>query len=175
MNREGGRWVCAGSNNLQRAMGQREGRCGSILLECVLALALFIAVGMAVLAMTSRAAGSLEAVRDAQIAADIACSTMAQLEAGIATAETLHGPVPAWRDERDGAFDDSLQVETGWRVEIETQPSEFDGLTSVRVRAFRHPPGEPERQLGGYTLHQLVRLSSEGPGSRASIAHGGAR
>ncbi|HYE60483.1 MAG TPA: hypothetical protein VD997_00680 [Phycisphaerales bacterium] len=139
---------------------RRWGR-GAILLECVLALALFVAAGLTIMGMMDRAASSVADTRDYEIAVDVARSAMAQIEAGIASPETLNGPVPQWRDAMDATFDDDLPDESGWNLEITTEPSQFDGLTKVSVRAFRQDPGS-EDELVSYTLHQLVRLTEGG-------------
>jgi len=128
-----------------------------VLLECVLALALFVACGLAVMAMMDRAAASVAHTRDAEVAVDIARTAMAKIEAGIATPETLNGPVPAWRDENDATFDDSLPTGAAWNLEVNTEPSQFAALTKVSVRAYRQLPGS-EQELSSFTLHQLVRL-----------------
>jgi hypothetical protein len=138
------------------ALANRSTR-GAVLLECLLALALFVACGLAVMAMMDRAASSVATTRDSEIAVDVARTAMAKLEAGLATAETLNGPVPAWRDERDGTFDESLPTGAAWNLEIHTEPSQFEGLTKVSVRAFKQTVGS-ENELASYTLHQLVRL-----------------
>jgi hypothetical protein len=128
-----------------------------VLLECLLALALFVACGLAVMAMMDRAASSVASTRDAEIAVDVARTAMAKLEAGIATSETLNGPVPEWRDESDASFDESLPTGAAWNLEVHTEPSQFEGLTKVSVRAFKQTPGA-QTELASYTLHQLVRL-----------------
>ncbi len=149
---------------------QRWGRRGAVLLECILALSLFVACGLAVMAMMDRAAASVAATRDAEQAVDVARTAMAKIEAGIATPETLNGPVPEWRDERDATFDDSLPRGSGWLLEVETEPSQFAGLTHVGVRAVKIVPGS-EVELVSFKLDQLVRLPSTG--QRAGLGGGG--
>lgn len=126
---------------------------GAILLECLLALAIFVAAGVSVMALVDQATGSLERVRDVQRAADLARSTMSRLEAGIATPETMSGPV------RSIAFDsDAEEQETGWELEVETEPSDFQGLSRVTVRAIKRPFEGADRELASFTLTQLMRL-----------------
>lgn len=132
-----------------------------MLLECVLALALFVAAGLTIMGMMDRAMSSVAETRDAEMAVDVARTAMAQIEAGIATPETLNGPVPEWRAESDASFDDDLPTGTGWNLEITTEQSQFDGLTKVSVRAYLQAPGS-EQELASYTLHQLVRLTEGG-------------
>ena len=131
---------------------------GAVLLECVLALALFVACGLVVMSMMDRATNSVVYTRDAEEAVDVARTAMAKIEAGIATPQTLNGPVPVWHDEEDGTYDESLPTGTLWTLEIGTEPSQFDGLTSVTVKAVKQAQGSDE-ELASYTLHQLVRLT----------------
>ena len=131
-----------------------------MLLECLLALALFVACGLSVMAMMDRAMASVASTRDAEIATDIARTAMAKIEAGLATPETMNGPVPEWRDESDASFDESLPTGAAWNLEVETEPSQFDGLTRVAVRAYKQMPGS-EQEEASFTLTQLVRLTAE--------------
>jgi hypothetical protein len=107
-----------------------------------------------------------------QKAADLARSAMAEIEAGIATVDSLEGPVPPWTDP---AGDMGLQFEgervaaaqsadepTGWELEIDVESSPFDGLTLVTVRAIKRPSLDSQRIETDYTLRQLVRLGSLG-------------
>ncbi len=131
---------------------------GSILLECMFALAIFIGAGVAIYSAVTRSVESVERTTRIERAADLARGAIAQISAGIAEPETLNGPVPEWRDERDGTFDESGAV-SAWELEIETEPSQFDGLTLVRVRALlRDPPGG-DHIAASFELAQLVRLS----------------
>ncbi|MBC7771966.1 MAG: hypothetical protein H7210_05690, partial [Pyrinomonadaceae bacterium] len=57
-------------------------RRGTMLLEVMLALALFIGAGAAVLSIVGQSVGSLKATRERQHAVDLARSAMAELEAG---------------------------------------------------------------------------------------------
>ena len=130
-------------------------RRGAVLLECVLALALFVSAGMAVLALMDGAVRSVERTRDLETAVDLARSAIAKIEAGIATAEELDGPVPIWRDEEDATFDDELPEPGPWSLEITTEPAQFEGLQRVRVRAIRREPSS-EREEASFVLDQLV-------------------
>ncbi len=130
---------------------------GALLLEVMLAIALFVSAGMVVLSMVGQSVGSLEASRDKQRAVDLARSAMAKLEAGIETAQVMNGPVPVWQDETESAgMDMGAPAESGWELRIETEPSGFDGLTAVTVTAKKTAGG------ASYTLKQLVRMSSKG-------------
>ncbi|MCH7961391.1 MAG: hypothetical protein IIC49_03555 [Planctomycetes bacterium] len=154
----------------------RTTRRGGILLEVMLALALLVMGSMAILSAMSQSIHSLEATRLKQQAADLARSAMARIEAGIATPETLQGPVPAWESDpesgadelNDGALPDEFGLaatvgwgeDSGWELEIDTSPSPFAGLAIVRVRALRRASADSDRIMGQYTLEQLVRLGT---------------
>ncbi len=141
-------------------------RRGAALLECVLALALFVACGMAVLAMVDHAVDSVASTRDAEQAADIARSAMARIEAGLSTPQALNGPVVSWGgDEQGQKIENTTASSAAWSLEIETEPSQFEGLTKVTVRAIKQAGGRGDQELASYTLHQLVRLTekSDGP------------
>jgi type II secretory pathway pseudopilin PulG len=135
---------------------------GALLLEVLLALGLFVAAGMVVLSTVAQSVRSLQVAREKETAADLARSAMAKLEAGIETATTLNGPVPVWRDEGDTAHVDAGPVvDSGWELEVETAPSEFEGLTIAVVTARRTRPllGSEGASPVSCTLRQLVRLS----------------
>jgi hypothetical protein len=137
-------------------------RRGAALLECVLALALFVACGMAVLALVDHAVDSVATTRDAEEAADIARSAMARIEAGLQTPDTLNGPVK-WGDQTDAA---EMSPGSAWALEVSTEPSQFEGLTKVSVKAYKQGVGDTE--LASFTLHQLVRLTEQSEGGRES-------
>ena len=60
-------------------------RRGALLLEVVLALALFVTAGIAILSMVGQSVGSLKSAREKLHAADLARSAMAKIEAGRST------------------------------------------------------------------------------------------
>lgn len=130
------------------------------MLEVVIALFIFVAGGLTVLAVMDRSAAAMIRVRELEIAADLARSAMSRLEMGEASLETLDGPVPEWRDETDGGFEDDLPPPSLWNLEVTTEPSEFTGLTRVTVRAFRLESVGSERESVSFSLTQLVRLSA---------------
>lgn len=132
-------------------------RRGGILLECFIGLAIFIACATMIFRVVAQAMDAQERTSRLEYAADLARSAMAKIEAGVATPETLQGAVPRWRDERDGTFDER-QEETLWRLDIEVEPSAFDALSTVRVRAFMEL--ESGREVGSFELVQLVNLST---------------
>jgi hypothetical protein len=143
-------------------------RRGALLMETILALAIFVMAGTAVLSLMRGAAGGLIQAREMEKAADLARSAMAKMEAGLATPQTLNGPVRPWlvedaeKGERHEGVDEGAS--SGWELEIDTEKSQFTGLTSVTVKAVKRGEGgsggaTPEVS---YTLRQLVRLGGKG-------------
>lgn len=116
---------------------RRRKRRGGVLLEVVIALGLFVAAGVFALgSMRSAASAMTRSAREA-IAMDLARSKLAELEAGVITLAELR--------EREGVLDtvgsmsfDDEEAGTTWRgrewiVEIETERTEFAGLTLVEL------------------------------------------
>lgn len=124
-------------------------RRGAMLIECIVAVAIFVAGGLLILGSLARASVSVERVRDTEHGAELAGSAMAQIECGLARPEALVGQVPL-----QGSGVES--VLTPWWLEIETEPSAFDGLTHVTIRAVKRSGSGVES--ASFTLHQLVRL-----------------
>ncbi|MBM4108612.1 MAG: hypothetical protein FJ255_07340 [Phycisphaerae bacterium] len=121
-------------------MNVRRIRHGGVLLEVMLAVALFVAAGLAVVSASDRASMASEHARLAVRAGDLARSAMALIEAGLATPESLHGPVRSWRSIA-GAVDEGPVAEgpapdeRGWELQIQTEPLALDGLVKVSVEA----------------------------------------
>lgn len=129
-------------------------RRGIILLECIIALAIFVAVGLSLLAMSSLATDITMNTQRQAHARDLARSAMAQIEANLASPETLGGEVK----------DDSGKP-TGWALVVHSEPSQFQGLALVEVTAA------PSSRVNGpsdsapvgpdtFTLRSLVNLST---------------
>jgi len=143
----------------------------AILLECILSLAILVGAGLAIISLVDRAGSALTGARDAELAADLARSTMSKLAAGLGTVQTLAGPVESWRDERDETFDDSLPADSPWTVAIDAEPAEFPGLTLITVTAINADPSGRVRSM--YSLRQLVALGSEAGESDGRSVRGG--
>lgn len=133
----------------QRLTEGRASKRGAILLECMLSLALLIMASVAVLACLDSAASAAGRRSDEARAAQIATSAMAMIDAGIMSPETVQGPVDKWRT--------GVVGERGWRVTVDTSPSEFGTLVHVTVRVHR---GEDAALPPLASLHQLVELTS---------------
>lgn len=137
-------------------------RRGWVLLEVMLALSIFTMAALVVLSVMGQAARNVELARLELAGLDLARSAMARLEAGLKSADELRGPVPVWSqhetDPGATAFEDDLPEPSGWELEVETEPSAFDGLTLVSVRALRRNESTGEAGFAT-TLRQLVRIS----------------
>ena len=165
-------WTALGSGAGVEARDTARRARGALLLETVLAVSLFAMAGMAILSLVG---GSIEGIgrsRDAAMAADLARSAMARLEAGLETTQSLNGPVGRWEEDEsvwegdDAAgpmegFADIGAAPTLWEIEVDTEPSQFDGLTLATVRAFKRAVENSEEVAAEFTLRQLVRLGAE--------------
>ena len=148
-------------------------RRGAILLEIILSVALFTLGALAILTQMSQGARSIEGARLMRHAADFAATTMARIEAGLASPEALSGPASRWDGEQQASLEDALDPgaplapvddvlfeETGWELLVETEPAPFDGLTLVTVTATFADPVRAGAPGASYTLRQLVRLGA---------------
>lgn len=134
-------------------------RRGQLLLELLLSVAIFVAAAITISSIVRRAQDSLRQARDQHVAADLAQTALARIESGLATPESVNGPVPDWPSDDPDAptgFDDAAPTGV-WRIEITTEASQFPGLTKVSVTARRDDPTLPP---ASFTLHQLVRLGA---------------
>lgn len=162
-----------------RRPGSRSRR-GTLLLEVMLALTLFVAAALMILAILGRSLDALSEARARQTACDLARSAMSRIEAGIASPESLNGPARLFDGPLNAPGDDA-PTESEWELVVETEPSLFEGLTLVTVTARRAAEGgapdggEPEgaADRSAYTLRQLVRLRAAAD-SLARSAGGGA-
>lgn len=154
-----------------------DSRGGMLLLEVVLAIAVFVMASIAILSIVRGGVDSLRHTRDAVRACDLARSAMARIEAGLDTPQSLAGPVPLWEDDAEAWEADELLGGPGgpatqfadapprpslWEVEVETEPSSFPGLTAVTVRAFKRASPSSDTLTADYALRQLVRMVSKG-------------
>jgi len=130
---------------------------GAILLECLLALALFVAGGVSILAMIDGSIVRMERVRDLRHAADLARSAMARIETGESSAEALQGRVLADGEEADAGT--TPAGEAAWELEVETSPAAFPGLTRVTVRAMKRTAAD--EIAASFELVQLVKSSAD--------------
>lgn len=140
-------------------------RRGAILLEILISLALFVTAGSIILVSSTSMSAALVRSRDRQIAADLAGTKMAELEAGLTTAERLNDSFVdmALISESDSVrFESAAAQPRRWRVVVETEPSRFRSLTNVTIRIF-DAASRAGRETELAVLHQLVRLSTAAP------------
>lgn len=155
--------AAARHNNSGWHGGLRRGS-GSVLLEVVVAVTVFIGAALAVMASVDRAVTALERTRGVQRAADLARTAMSQMEAGLGTPVTLNGPVSVWVMGEANAVPYSGgngAGDSGWELEIQTEPSEFVGLTKVTVTASHRRDNSVSTDWS-YTLRQLMDLTPAG-------------
>jgi len=133
----------------------------SILLEVILAVAIFTAAALVVLRQVSFASDAVQRARDQERAADLVRSAMAMIEAGLETPETLSGPLAPARVAYGLASGSRTAPTTesyaNWEMTVEVNPSPFEGLTKVRITAVWGGGTAAERAR--FSLAQLVRLS----------------
>jgi len=163
-----------------------EFRRGALLLEVVVAFAIFVVAALAVLSSVQRATAAALLARDQSHAMDLARSALAKIESGIARPETLNGPVPPWGQGDSGEvvngdsgerFNPSVSVRdaparaSGWELEISTRATAYEGLTAVTVVARRRRGDSTDAVSASYALTQFVRLTAQVGGN--SVAGGG--
>jgi hypothetical protein len=146
---------------------------GGVLFEVMLSVALFGGAAAFTLASVRTVLAALERSAKQQQAVDLACSTLARLEAGLISINQLRGEHELNAGENGwGGGDGEAEASTAstrWRFTAAVQPSAFTGLTLVELTVEEVRPAassdsvEPMR----YTLRQLVRLR---PGSDAGGA-----
>lgn len=136
---------------------------GSILLETVVALAIFATVGLLVLSSVREGLGRLEQSWRMQQAVDLARSSLARLEGGLTTIEELDGPVLLWDgDISNDTIAGEPEVDSRWMLDVEVEPAEFSTLTRVTIHvhdgSLQAATLEDESPAAIYSLTQLVRL-----------------
>ena len=158
-----------------RRHGRRSvGPAGVVLLDLVIALALFTVGGLAVLTQLESGARRIIQAEQRLGAMAMARTAMGLLETGAMGDRELNGPADAWASPSPddlaapGAASDST---TQWICEVELEPSQWPALSLATIRVRRVPLGaEVEGQPVLATLRQLVPTS--GPGEGASFASG---
>lgn len=141
-------------------------RPGALLLEVILALTIFILVGLAATDLASHALSSMRRTADLRRAVDIARTTISRIELGELAPESASGPVRAAAEANpaDGDASDAPSQGgdlAGWSIHVGAQPGPVSELTLVTVEVLRSPAGDTGRGEASsiYTLRQLVRLS----------------
>jgi Tfp pilus assembly protein PilV len=139
---------------------------GAILLETLIALALFVAAASMALGATRNVFNAVDHARRRLEAVDLARSKLAELEAGHITLGDLRGEFDA-ASSQIGSQRRSTRVDaTGsaqrWVMDVKTRRTEFTGLSLVEltVREFAGSGSGRGQNEGGVscTLRQLVAL-----------------
>jgi hypothetical protein len=104
-------------------------RRGALLLELLLSVALFTMCALVILSVATDVLSSVESARRRQEAVDVARTVLASLEAGLATVQNVDDLVQGERAE-GGPLDEE---DRRWQIDVETEPSQFPGLTVVTV------------------------------------------
>lgn len=101
-------------------------RTGGILLETMLALAVFVATGSLVLGVMTDCTRAVARAEQLASAVDCARSVMAEFEAGLRSMGDLAG----------GELEEVPPPWEGFRVEARTRRSDFDGLVLAEIGVF---------------------------------------
>ncbi len=159
-------------NRVSANRSRREGlrRRGGILLEVLVAIAIFAATAGVVLGMISDALAALSRSQERAAAVDVARSALARLEAGLLTITDLRaGRVTSRLDEspdadsgaeadvgtdRGDRNDDAVRA--GLAVDVSTRRADWSGLSLIELRVRRIDADPDSAPL--CTLRQLVRL-----------------
>ena len=113
-------------------------RRGGLLIEMIVAIALFVGAGLVVSGSMRDGVRSSIRAMDRERAHDIASSAFALVAAGVATVDEIDGPVPAYEDpDSNENFADLLPAPTGWTIEASTERSSFGALTLLTITAAR--------------------------------------
>lgn len=139
-------------------------RCGGILLEILVSLAVFFLVGLAAVNLTSAAVDSCRRSGELRRAVDIARSTVSRIELGEVGPEAASGPV-ARRAIANAADGDAERTLSGWWVQVETKPGPISELTLVVVQVLHDSAAGTDGSAGVkvYELAQLVGLGNAAP------------
>lgn len=142
---------------------------GFVLLDLVIALALFVIGGLAVLTQMESGARRVIDAEHRIGAASVARTALALLESGAMGDRELNGPATAWATPANEAGEIDPQAE--WVCEVELEPSSWPELSLATVRVRRVPAGaEAENWPVLSTLRQLVPMDgfASAPGEEAA-------
>jgi len=124
-------------------------RRGDVLLEVMVALAVFVVGAALLLATATETLAALERAERRERATDLARSALARLEAGLVNIQDLR----AGRSEQEegGAWGDDLLT-----LSVRTRRTEWPGLSLIEVRV--RDVGAPAEGAPLCTIRQLVEL-----------------
>ena len=135
--------------------GQGGSPAGFVLLDLVIALALFVVGGLAVLTQMESGARRVIAAEHRMGAVGVARTAIALLESGAMGDRELNGPATAWATPASEAGD--LEPRAEWVCEVELEPSSWPELSLATVRVRRVPAGAEAQDWPVLaTLRQLV-------------------
>jgi hypothetical protein len=136
-------------------------RRGGVLFEVLLSIALFVGAAVFTLGTTRTVLVALDRAGREAVAIDLARAKMAELDAGLVTMSELRESVEGI--DRVGSvelLDRAGDRGVAWELSVETERSEFAGLTLVEITVAE--PGDPEDPDRVHaTLRQLVALRDE--------------
>jgi hypothetical protein len=134
-----------------------------VLLDLVLALAMFVVGGLAVLSQLDFGARRIIDAEERMGALGVARTAMGLLESGAMGDRELTGPATLWATPASEGVAPEPQAE--WVCEVELEPSEWPALSLATVRVRRVPVGaEGDGAPVLATLRQLVPFDATGGG-----------
>ena len=143
----------------------RKPRRGALLLEVLISIALFAGTAAFTLGAANSVFDALDRAKREQEAIDIARSKMAELQTGMINIRDLRsdwsGDIGSYQPDADF---DSLESSLRWKIQVQTSPTEFTGLSLVELtvseieKQFQDQAG---RAVISFTLRQLLPLSEE--------------
>lgn len=142
-------------------------RRGGILLETLLAIALFAGAAAFTLGAARSAFTRLDQTRREQLALDLARATLAEIEAGLLSLADLRdgerGSVGSLDDYAPSGSLDDVDLATRWAFDVVVDPTPYGDLSLVTltVREETASGGDAGTSI---TLRQLLRLR-DGDGS----------
>jgi len=159
-------------------MRRNHARRGAVLLEMLLAMALFVASAAMLSQLHASITGGIHRASLRIEAADLARRALAELELGIVTISDLR--TMRWRTEQVQSRQDrtlgmeDLAEPASWHVQVHTERTPYPGLTLIELTVMHieadgadaawRASAQGELQTGGevrVTLRQLIRLQSE--------------
>lgn len=154
-----------GSTRRSRRPIKRHGCRGTgfVLLDLVLALAMFVVGGLAVLTQLDFGARRIIDAEHRMGAVGVARTALGLLETGAMSDRELTGPASAWATPLNDTA--GLDPQAEWVCEVELEPSEWPDLSLATVRVRRVPAGADAGNSPVLaTLRQLVPFDAAGGG-----------
>ena len=140
----------------------RERRRGGVLFEVMVALAIFVGAGSFVLGATRQALTALDRGGRETLAADLACSRLAELRAGVLALADLRDD----QLDRVGSVDVEMLADEGWTIRSSTQRSAVEGAVLVEITVSSGSGGDRaggEPDAVSFTIRGLVPVAPRRP------------